>query len=74
MDRKAPLWRPAELGCKRLRGFSDSLLPLRRLQEDQERPPQMRLTPPPCLVAALDVLLNDKVALQDIQVWGLPVA
>jgi hypothetical protein len=25
MDRKAPLWRPAELGCKRLRGFSDSL-------------------------------------------------
>jgi hypothetical protein len=25
MDRKAPLWRPAGLRCKRLRGFSDSL-------------------------------------------------
>src|SRR5215217_4629504 len=34
----------------------------------------MCLTPPPCLVAALDVLLNDKVALQDAQVWGLAVA
>ena len=26
------------------------------------------------LVAALDILLNDKVALQDIQIWGLTVA
>jgi hypothetical protein len=35
--------------------------------------PKMYLTPP-CLVAALDFLLNDKVALQDIQVWGLAIA
>jgi hypothetical protein len=48
-------------------------LPLGHFQERKEWP-QMCLTPPPCLGAALDVLLNDKVALQDIQVWGLAVA
>lgn len=34
----------------------------------------MCLTPPLCVIAALDVLLDDEVALQDIQVWGLAVA
>jgi hypothetical protein len=48
-------------------------LPLGRFQEREEWC-DMCLTPPPFLVAALDVLLNDKVALQDIQIWGLAVA
>jgi len=45
-------------------------LPLGRFQERERH---IRLTPP-CPVGALDVLLNYKVALQDIQVWGLAVA
>jgi hypothetical protein len=48
-------------------------LPLGRFLE-REQWPRMCLTPPPFPVAALDVLLDDKVALQDIQVWGLAVA
>ena len=35
----------------------------------------MCLTPPLCLVAALDIPLNDEAfALHDIQVWGLAIA
>jgi hypothetical protein len=49
------------------------ILPPGRFRE-REQWLRMCLIPPPCPVAALDVLLDDKVALQDIQVRGLPVA
>lgn len=47
---------------------------LGRFQEREEWP-HICLTPPPRLVAALDVLLNDEAfALHNIQVWDLAVA
>jgi hypothetical protein len=48
---------------------------LGQLPRTPEEWPQMYLTPPPFLVAALDVLLNDEAfALNDVQVRGLAVA
>ena len=50
--------------------MKQATLPLGRFKERERH---IRLTPP-CSVDALDTLLNHKVALQDIQVWGLAVA